>query len=60
MISNILSNVMSVLWLILNSNAFLICILAVLSWIMVYGAWIVAGEIVQALEVFLRLSLQIH
>jgi hypothetical protein len=60
MSNRLLSHAIAVLWLALNSNAFLICVLAVLSWGVVYGAWIVGCEIVRMLEAFLRLVLQIH
>lgn len=62
--TKLLSNIIAILWLALNSNLFFICVLAVLSWgvafLLGYGAWIVLREVVQVLEDVLRVILQIH
>jgi hypothetical protein len=63
MSNRLLSHTIAILWMVLNSNGFLIFTLAVLSWIVtalvIYGSWIVAKEIVQILEDILRVLLQI-
>jgi hypothetical protein len=56
-----LSHAIAILWLILNSNLFLILMLAIPSWIITllvcYGAWIVLWKVEMILEEVLRVIL---
>lgn len=64
MSSRLLSHTIALLWLVLNSNAFFIFTLAILSWLLVflvgYVGWIVGKGIIQILEDALRVILQLH
>lgn len=61
--SRFLSNLIAMLWLALNSNIFVICVLAILSWALAfllgYVAWIVISEMVRVLESVLRVLLRL-